>query len=223
MPVLLANNAKVSEGHINLPLTGRLTATLRLAADNASASRGEAVVLRFESGETFATTCLDVGRDGGFWRLYVVGGAGKLDMRLRPKFYEGVPARTILLDMLQEVGEAPGSLDAPETFARYTRYGYPAWQELRRVLLLLPERNWRIMPDGGVWVGRETWPMFAEELRASRYDFVQRRHWFPLTPALQPGVRLHGVAGGYEAQFGPVERLTHHIGPVLRTEVICGK
>lgn len=222
MALLLANTAPVSEGRITLPRTGRLTASLRLAVTSAPVSRGEAVTLRFETGESLATTCLDVGRDGGFWRLYLVGGAGGLDRLLRPKFYEGIPARTVLLDLLQEVGETPGEVDAPEVLLRYTRYAHPAWEELRRLLLLLQGRTWRIQPGGQVWVGRETWPAFAQRLRAVQYDAAQRRYWFTLVPALQPGVRLEGSVGGHEIQFGPVERVVHHIGRANRTEVFCG-
>lgn len=219
MALLSIKSSKISDGQISLPRTGRWVAALRATEP---VPLNEPLEMEFESGERLIATCVAAGRQGGFWSLHLVGGAGRLDRALRPKYYEGVPAYLIIRDLLNEVGEAAGEIDGPEVFLRYTRLGYPAWQELRRVLLLLPERGWRVQPDGRVWVGRELWPTYETHLLAVQYDFAQRHFWFALEPGLQPGVRLEGRAAGADVVFGNVERVVHHIGQ-YRTEVFCAR
>jgi len=219
MALLSIKSSKISDGQISLPRTGRWVAVLRATEP---VPLDEPLQMEFESGERLAATCVAAGRQGGFWSLSLVGGAGRLDRALRPKYYEGVPAYLIIRDLLTEAGEAAGEIDGPEVFLRYTRLGYPAWQELRRVLLLLPERSWRVQPDGRVWVGREAWPSYPKRLASMEFDFARGHFWFPLEPGLEPGMRLEGRAAGADVVFGDIERVVHHIGQ-YRTEVFCAR
>jgi len=93
MALLSIKSSKISDGQISLPRTGRWVAVLRATEP---VPLDEPLQMEFESGERLAATCVAAGRQGGFWSLSLVGGAGRLDRALRPKYYEGVPAYLII-------------------------------------------------------------------------------------------------------------------------------
>lgn len=126
----------------------------------------------------------------------VVGGAGGLAREVAPKFYQDVEMRLPFLEVLSAVGERLAASSSASILAihldGWTRARGPAGDAIR----LLAEHvgaTWRILSDGSVWLGIETWPRFAlayEDLE--RDPQTGRIEIASSSPALIPGVTLDG-------------------------------
>lgn len=221
MSYLTANNIPVSSGLMTIPRIGRPLAELRLG-EAAELAPGEAVTLRFEDGSTYRTTVRRSGPSAGATEVFLVGGYDGLSSILPPKDYQGVPASLVVRDLLTEAGEQPGELDLPTVFVRWIRRGGPASEALKAVMERLPERAWRILPDGTTWAGTEPWPQGPEGAVVA--EAAPQRGWFSLLPmpALRPGIVLKGLWEGQVRDIGRVERVIHQIGAKLRTAVYTG-
>jgi len=218
MSLLNANGIPVAEAYLSLPRVGRGVGSLVLG-DSEGPAPGEAVTLKWESGETLACTCVVAQKVRGWWSLSIALGAGKLSRVLPSRYYEGIPAATVAKDLLGEAGEAIGEIDLPGTLTRYVRREGPAYQQLS-ALLAGTDRAWRIQPDGKVWIGLDGYP------QEGPVDVVKahpqtRRYTLGLSPDLQPGVSLLGRLDGEERPLGKVDRVAHRVGKELRTEVWC--
>jgi hypothetical protein len=108
------------------------------------------------------------GHFGGRTKLRVVGGAGGLSKKLKARNYSGgiTTVRQVLDDILRESGEALSSQADAGILGRQI----PAWhrteQETNRALTMLCDKvgaNWRVLRDGTIWVGIDTWPEVTPE------------------------------------------------------------
>lgn len=221
MSYLTANNIPVSSGMITIPRIGRPLAELRLG-EVASLAPGEAVILRFEDGTTYRTTVRRSGPSAGATEVFLVGGYDGLSKNLPAKDYQGVPASLVVRDLLVEAGEQPGELDLPTVFVRWIRRSGPASEALKAVMERLPDRAWRLLPDGTTWAGPDAWPQGPEGAVVA--EAAPQRGWFSLLPMppLQPGVVLKGLWEGQVREIGRVERVIHSIGAMLRTVIYTG-
>lgn len=221
MSYLTANGIPVSSGVVTIPRIGRFLAELRLG-EEAALETGQAVTLRFEDGTTYRTTVRRSGPGAGTTEVFAVGGYDGLSKILPPKDYQGVPASLIVRDLLTEAGEQPGELDLPTVFVRWARRGGPAAEALKAVMARLPDRAWRVLPDGTFWAGNETWPQGPDGAVVA--EAAPQRGWFSLLPmpALRPGVMLRGFWEGQVREMGRVERVIHQVGAKLRTAVYTG-
>lgn len=97
--------------------------------------------------------------DAGAYRL--VGGAGGLSKLARAQAYNNVQARLVATTVLADAGEALSPLsDAgllTRFFASWVTLQLPAGSALSTLAVAL-EAVWRVLPDGTVWLGTETWP-----------------------------------------------------------------
>ena len=160
----------ISEGLLRLPVRGNWTASVTLGWESAPSigSVAELVFVREdESEDVFA----GVIRRSGFLpgsqtvTATVVGGAGNLLELVPPRDYVAgsapLPAGLVARGIVDDVGEqlAAGvelALDGL-TLPRWTRIASSA----RAALDLLADRlglGWRVLADGTIWVGVETWP-----------------------------------------------------------------
>lgn len=221
MSYLTANSIPVSSGVVTIPRIGRPLAELRLG-EEAALETGQAVTLRFEDGTTYRTTVRRSGPGAGTTEVFLVGGSDGLSKILPPKDYQGVPASLVVRDLLTEAGEQPGELDMPTVFVRWARRGGTAAEALKAVMARLPDRAWRVLPDGTFWAGNETWPQGPDGAVVA--EAAPQRGWFSLLPmpALRPGVVLRGFWEGQVREMGRVERVIHQIGAKLRTAVYVG-
>lgn len=93
--------------------------------------------------------------------LRVQGGAGGLGTELAPRSYRNVPVRLALSDALREAGETLSAKCDPNAIQRFL----PAWVRLRqsagaelgRLRLASGAEAWRVLPDGSIWIGAESW------------------------------------------------------------------
>jgi hypothetical protein len=164
-------------------------------------------------------TCVFGQRARGWWRMRCEMGAGRMAKNLPSRYYEGIPAATVARDLLTEAGEAIESIDLPGTLPRYVRRAAPAHEQLA-ALLAGTGRIWRVMPNGKIWIGVDSFPSKGPLEVVRAYPEAQR-YTLNLTPELLPGVRLTGYIDGVEQPLGRVERVVHRVGERLHTEVWC--
>jgi hypothetical protein len=181
MSVLTASGLPVARAAIHLPSQGRgwIEASLNLAV---GLEPKEAVSLDFETGETIETTCARTWLDGGFLQVMLQLGAGKLGQVVPQKFYEGISAATVIRDLLYEIGEVPGQINAPQILTQWVRVAGNSASALSSLCSSIG-MDWRVGTDGKVHVvkavPKETFYIEALEVH-------QREARFYLEPSLEP-------------------------------------
>ncbi|WP_027893529.1 hypothetical protein [Calidithermus chliarophilus] len=220
---LLLNYRPVLSGRIVLPRIGRPVAEMILKASPA-ASRpepGQPVVLDLEYGPEFYMSVLSVLEDQGLWRLRLVGGTGGLSRNVEAKHYGRARAAEVIEDLLAEVGERVGNVESSVVLPNWLRQEGLAYQALEALMVNL-NKTWRMDNKGLVWVGEETWPVYAEKVPLAEYYVHQAKVRLEgLQPCLTPGVELFAHGLGFDGKVGRVERVIHHFGLESYTEALC--
>jgi hypothetical protein len=204
-----ANGLDVLEARIHLPRQGRWWADLAVNTDAPDKLTG-AVTLVLSDTLTLVGTALRVGEYAGTVTCSIVGGAGGLQKILKPKAYQGVPLRLPLQDALAEVGEVlasssdAGALD--QMLSKWIRMGGPALGELEALLGEAPEGSvCRVLADGTVWVGPETWPEAAPKA-----TLIQDMRW---CSQVELGVEAPELLPGTTFMGRMVEHVEHRLSP----------
>lgn len=208
------NGHPIGTGWLSVPRAGRPVAEVRIAVDakKKPLAEGDAATLAFQDGTQYAMTCMYAGVERGLMRVKLAGGAGKLDTPVRPKFYRGIAARAVITDVLAEVGEQPGDIDAPGAFEAYVRMAEPARLALGTALhAKWPQHVWRVKADGKLYVLQDTFPDFGQDLDVIEAHPGERRAVCRPVPSLQPGVTTN---------LGRVDRVRQVFSPEgVNTEV----
>src|SRR5512133_140036 len=122
-------------------------------------------------GRVWKGTIVRSGENKGVLYVRIVGGAGGLSGVLPPRAYQGVPLSLPIQDVLTEAGETLSPTVDLSRFGavvqKWNRSQGTAGAALAN-LLASAGATWRVLPDGTVWVGDETWP--ASGLTAYIYD-----------------------------------------------------
>jgi hypothetical protein len=221
MSYLQLDSTPVISGTIPIPLNGRLTADLKLAITSAPPAAGKQVTLTFEGGQAYKCTVERSGPQGGFQAVRLVGGSGGLSKQVPSRYYQGIPAATVIKDLLGECGEAVGDIDLPSTLAFWVRPEGPAHEALRALMMRYPERIWQVAPNGKVNILVPTWPDYPGELNIETEQPAAGSYLAGADPRLTPGVRLN-MRRGIEKLAKRVTRVTHLIGRHLRVEIGTG-
>ena len=116
-------------------------------------------------GTTYQGTVLRADTSRGVPMARVVGGAGGLGTVLAPKAYKGVDAKLALNELLAAAGEALSSTVTTTALSTYLpfwiRKQARAGEALASLLSAVGIPAWRMLADGTLWVGAETWPASA--------------------------------------------------------------
>jgi hypothetical protein len=193
----------VVRGILTMPRLGAWQAALWLDADAAPAGKVEISAGSLTLIGTAYRPHDDGGNlheQGGLVRLRVVAGAGGLRKLARAKHYVSPTGRLVLAELAGDAGEAVSpTADASVLGATLV----PAWTtmglETGPMITALceelaPEASWRLLPDGTIWVGNETWP--AADLGDDdpvQIDENPEEGWVTLAmdiPRLLPGTRV---------------------------------
>jgi hypothetical protein len=120
-----------------------------------------------EGGATLAGTAHRVGESNGRFEVWIVGGMNLLSTTLLGKFYSAAPVRTILTDIATESGEMlSATADAATLSTLMQKWARVAGPAGRALGLMVGELgvSWRILDDGSIWVGPETWMAYTADV-----------------------------------------------------------
>lgn len=139
---------------LTAPRVGVWVADLEVDTDEAITG---AVELDLE-GSSWRGTVARGGVELGRWRGRIVGGAGGLGAVLGPTAFADTDLRAVLSETLRDAGEqlaeTSATLDASVT--RWARMAAPASHTVADIAHAAG-CAWRVLADGTVWVGAETW------------------------------------------------------------------
>jgi hypothetical protein len=153
------NNIQAISAVVSHPLTGAWTSECVIDSHDAL-TVGDTVSILVADIMEFKGTVTRAGAYGGRSEIRVIGGANGLSKVINGKSYKKPTLGLILTDILSEAGETlTAGIDSAilsYPFPHWCRATNPARREL---VLLLAERdnNWRILPNGEVWVGTDDW------------------------------------------------------------------
>lgn len=202
----------VIEGLIHLPRMGVWHADLTLDAPGATDAMkvlsGRAVVNL--AGTTFSGS---FGRNSATQRdtirARILAGGGGFATQIQPKGYRATTLKIVIGDILNAAGETLSATADPAVLAtnlpHWIAVAQPAGLALQSALRVTGA-TWRMLPDGTVWFGTETYPV------ATMDDFVQmgeqpelgRFEFSSYTPTLLPGTTFQGQ---------PISAVVHAIQP----------
>ncbi len=162
--MIQVNEVDVSTGTLHMPLVGTWVARFVVLGDDTSKVTGP-VTLRVGSTQLVGSAVAGVD-PGGLVMVQIVGGAGGLQTQVAAKHYRNPTIRSILVDILSQGGETLSSDSDEETLST----ALPHWTTTAEctigdaIIGLLRDTgaDWRVLPDGTVWVGPETWPDVGE-------------------------------------------------------------
>ncbi len=162
MPEVTANGFPVIACRLAFPRVGAWWADLSIASGDDLAD-GAAVTIEIANGPTLQGVTVP-NRTRVFLdtlRCRVIGGKGGLSATSSSKFYQQIPARNIIADILTAGGESLAATSTASTLAAVLPFwavgSLPVGAALATIMGYLGA-SWRVLPDGTVWVGVETWP-----------------------------------------------------------------
>jgi hypothetical protein len=202
MALATLNGLGIIQGRIGLPRIGAWTADLVVDAEDVSQVQ-DPLLLQLGDSEADASLSLKgvsvrKGAETNAVTVKMVGGAGGLATQLPPKYYQGVQLQLPLADALGAGGEtlsgtsSQAILSQPLSF--WTRGAGPVSDLLTSLLAGAPAgTSWRILPDGTLWVGAETWPaaVISAELLVDA-EYLARQDLGVEVPNLLPGTTFSG-------------------------------
>lgn len=160
MSTILLGENLLSSLRIRLPLYGAWTAECVHADPATVPTTGSRVEITLGS-QTFSGTVYRTSSLGDMsWDTYVIGGAGALQTTLDPIYYSQAPSVQVLGDALEQAGEElSGDVSTPATLDSWTRTARTLGQELDLLQDALAFDGWRVLSDGTIWIGIESWPV----------------------------------------------------------------
>jgi len=160
--LITANDIRVTSAEIVMPRTGAWHADLHVDATSAAALVGP-VVITVGGSTIFRGTAFRPGSFRDRAAVRVVGGAGGLATVITPTQRRGTTVRRVLDGLLDEAGEtlsplAVGTVLNAAVTAWTPRAGSAADAIGHLLDTTAPGAVWRVLDDGTVWAGAETWP-----------------------------------------------------------------
>jgi hypothetical protein len=208
---LKANGAPVLYASIGMPVSGAWVARIVVDADEALSG---AVVLESDAGLELHGFARRSGETHGRVEALIVAGAGGLATELDGRYYVGAPVQTILGDLLREAGETLSTTSDSAALGSYLqKWARGAGRAGRQIAELLGplDVSWRVLDDGSIWIGTDTWPAADLDYEiTSEHPGDDRIAIADEALGLRPGMTLEGRRVSY---------VQHHVAPdSIRTE-----
>ena len=190
------NGDPIHHAVIRIPSTGVWWADVYTSGDKDVAA-GDACVLDLDTliMNGTAATAASVSDQP---RMRIVGGGDGLSKDVPPRFLMGVTVEFALRELLGLVGESLSTDSDPVALARvlrrWTRMQGKAIEDLNEIVRHV-EKSWRVLPDGKVWLGEESFDEYEEvneHVLLDEFPEEQRRIYGVETPELLPGVAFKG-------------------------------
>jgi hypothetical protein len=175
-----------------------------LALDLATTPSGAAKIIA-KDGLSLACTIVEAGVFLSAAYVRLVGGAGGLAKYVPAAFYK----QPQISDLLNAVIQASGETLSGTIESTLTSIKVPFWSQARArgaavldtiaaaaAAHLNAAVNWRLLSDGTLWMGAETWPDEALPKGAAVLDVLPAERRYEIgaeVPTLVPGVNLDGV------------------------------
>lgn len=135
---------------------------------------------------------------GGMTELRLVGGAGGLGDDAKPKHYHRPLVRHVVADLLRDAGETLSATSSQGLLGieleAWDTIELPTGSMLSALCAVVGNgANWRVLADGTVWIGAETWPDSGIESREIQGDGPNAASVVGTDiPGLLPGTLLDG-------------------------------
>lgn len=213
------NGIPCVRGRITLPLTGAWVADVVAEPSSQNATfpyPGGAVTVAF-CGQSFNGVVRRASAPFGTTFARLIGGAGGLPTGLPALSYQNTTVDQVLTDLLSACGETLSATSdqtlLSTSLAFWMRTAGPAWKALANLVDQLdPDGTWRVLPDGTIWVGIDTWPPTSMESFELLGYFPQElsAEIFSDSPSILPGQSiLGGEATSIEHVVEPTKIVTH--------------
>jgi len=210
----------VTAGTVTVPRRGAWHARVRL--DAATPPTG-AVALSWEGAaapwRATVTARAGVLVSGGPVELLLVGGAGGLGKSLPGGSYRQATVRLVLGQLLAAAGEQLAGATLPSLLdrllARWSRAAGPAGAQLASLAAALGV-TWRVLPDGGVWLGTDAG---APLVLPDDATLVHRR---PASGRVEVATaQPWALASGGTFEGAPILAIEHQIAPTSLRSTLC--
>lgn len=205
MALVTANGVAVISGQVIRPLVGVWTADLVIdQSDSSGFTAGSKVTISADGGYTLKGV-VDQNRTGTFLdavHVRVIGGAGGLDKAASARSYvqPGAFVRDVLNGLCSDAGETLSStVDASFLGTNLTAWsvigGNSVKRNLRALLdIVAPTLSLRILSDGTLWIGSETWPSTSVVFDVMNQDPKDGSFQIGVdSPFVEPGMNLPDV------------------------------
>lgn len=197
--------ANVIAGDIMRPLVGVWTADLQIDQVNGQGfGAGTKVTISSENGYSL-TGVIDPNRTGSFLdavHVRVLGGAGGMGKNANPRSFvqPGAFVRDVVNGLVADGGETLSTTTdqgwLSTNLAAWSVLGQNTIARNLRLLINLTQSsfNWRILADGTLWVGAETWPALSGTFDVITVDPKDGSyHLGSEAPFISPGMSVSGV------------------------------
>lgn len=159
MAQYLINNKPIVECHLMLPKIGAWMANDVLIDSDEEFNIGDSVTMNFLD-QTFKGTVLDTGVFRGFQQCTIIGGSGKFPDQLESSSYNSIPLGQVVNDIARKTGHTV-STSSDQNLLNHNLVGWNILKMKASLALvkLLDSQGaiWRILPDGTLWIGFETY------------------------------------------------------------------
>lgn len=212
-----ANGERVIRGTITRPRIGVWHADLVVDSQKPESFTGPVTITLADGALTFQGAAHRSGDTRDMIMVRCVGGADGFATALGPKAYRGVPLRLVLQDILSAAGETISStadFNVLNTELPYwSRSSGSAGTCMRALLAAAGNPAWRVLPDGTLWVGQESWTpaqvtndLIREEPHLGRVEIAAD------LPSVNPGDSFLGQHVSYIEHAIEPSRVRHYIG-----------
>lgn len=172
---LTIDNRSVIQGRLQLPARGPWWGEFTLDA-NEALKQGQRVTVRSATGFELVATVQKCEVVYGVPQVRIIGGRGGLNRTVAAQWHTGpgLTARTVLTSWADAAGEQLSGTIASELLSRSVARWVRAKGRSIDALDALADAlgvNWRVLPDGTVWLGVEQ----SAEVEAFEHDVVARR------------------------------------------------
>jgi hypothetical protein len=205
----------VSSGVIHLPRMGIWHADLVIDAPGIGTQAGQVTITLCGSLNFVGTFASNGTTQRGTLRAHINGGGGGFSRVLPPKGYRLTTFGGVLNDILSTAGETASSTIDPGILG----IQLPFWARMQQTaglalasLLQVTGSSWRMLPNGQLWLGVETYPagtmsgviQISFEPELNRYEFVS------YSPTILPGQTFVSPTTGASNK---VSAVVHYIQP----------
>ena len=178
MAYLEVNGFPCVRGQVVMPLSGAWVADVVAETEGRQGSfpaPGASVTLTIGQQNLAGTVRRGNSPFGTTWARVIAGAAG-LPSDLPAKSYSNPTVKQVLSDILKACGETLSQTSDQSllntSMPFWMRLAQPGWQCLANLIASAnPAGTWRVLPDGTVWVGTDSWP------QTGMGDFELLEYW----------------------------------------------